>query len=103
LLPLCPSPCPNPTSLNIFVLISPPLSLIAIKGMPLLIQRVALRGRWLTLKYCIFDGHFQMLEWHHLYSSWDTTHRIVELDTNWWDTSPYVIAWVIHLINLSSC
>ena len=31
-----------------------PLSSIVIKGMPLLIQRVALRGRWLTLKYCIF-------------------------------------------------
>jgi hypothetical protein len=33
-----------------------------------------------------------MLEWHHLYSSWDTTHRIFDLDTHWWDTSPYVIA-----------
>ena len=54
LLLLCPCPCPNPTSHDIFVLISPPLSSISIKDMPLLIQRVALRGRWLTLKYCIF-------------------------------------------------
>jgi hypothetical protein len=44
-----------------------------------------------------------MLEWHHLYSSWDASCRIFDLDTNQWDTSPYVIAWVIHLINLSSC
>ena len=26
-----------------------------------------------------------------------------DLDTNLWDTSPYVIAWVIQLISLSSC
>jgi hypothetical protein len=26
-----------------------------------------------------------------------------DLDTNWWGTSPYVTAWVIHLIILSSC
>jgi len=24
-------------------------------------------------------------------------HRIFDLDTFWWGTSPYVIAWVIHL------
>jgi hypothetical protein len=44
-----------------------------------------------------------MLEWHHLYNSWDTTYRIFDLDTNWLGTSTYIIAWVIHLINLSSC
>ena len=36
-------------------------------------------------------------------SPWDTSCKIFDLDTNRWDTSPYVIAWVIHLINLSSC
>ena len=36
-------------------------------------------------------------------SPWDTSCRILGLDTNWWETSPYVIAWVIYLINLSSC
>jgi hypothetical protein len=36
-------------------------------------------------------------------SPWGTTHRILDLDTNLWNTSPYVIAWVIHLINLISC
>jgi hypothetical protein len=30
-------------------------------------------------------------------------HRIFDLDTNLWGTSPYFIAWVIHLIDLSSC
>ena len=57
-----------------------------------------------------------LLEWHHLLiplvtcttcilcrASWDTTHKIFELEINLWDTSPYVIAWVIHLIHLSSC
>ena len=60
-LPLCPCPCPcpNPTSLNIFVLISPPLSSISI-GMPLLIQRVVLRGRWLTRESSIFDRHYHI-------------------------------------------
>jgi hypothetical protein len=52
----------------------------------------------------IFDGHHHIC-WNDttLYSSWDTTHRIFDLNINWWDTSPYVIAWVIHLIKLSSC
>jgi hypothetical protein len=53
-------------------------------------------GRWLTLKSCIFYGH-------HLYSSLDTMVRSCDLDTNWWGTSPYVIAYVIHLIISSSC
>ena len=57
-----------------------------------------------------------LLEWHHLKiplvtcttcilcrASWDTTHRIFDLDINLWYTSPYVIAWVVHLIHLSSC
>jgi hypothetical protein len=59
--------------------------------------------RWLTLESLFFMDTTWLLEWHYLYSSWDTTHRIFDLDTNWWDTSPYVIAWVIHLIDLSYC
>ena len=54
------------------------------------------RDRWLTFESCIFYGH-------HLYSSLDTTYTIFDLDTNRWGTSPYVIAWVIYLINLISC
>jgi hypothetical protein len=60
-------------------------------------------GRWLTLESCIFYGH------HHIWwnditcSPWNTSCRIFDLDTNWWGTSPYIIAWVIHSINLSSC
>ena len=59
-------------------------------------------GRWLTLEFCIFYGHHKC--WNDTTcSSWDTSCRIFDLDTNWWGTSSYVIAWVIHLINLSSC
>ena len=61
------------------------------------------RDIWLTLESCIFYGH------HHI--CWnDTTCIALEIphigswtDTNRWGSSPYVIAWVIHLINLSTC
>ena len=36
-------------------------------------------------------------------SPWDHSCRIFDLDIDRWGTSSYVIAWVIHLINLSSC
>jgi hypothetical protein len=36
-------------------------------------------------------------------SPWDHSCRIFDLDTNQWGTSPCVIAWVIHLIDLSFC
>ena len=60
-------------------------------------------GRWLTLESCIFYGHHYICWNDTTCSPWDTSCRIFDLDTNRWDTSPYVIAWVIHLINLSSC
>ena len=60
-------------------------------------------GRWLTLESCIFYGHHHICWNDTTCSPWDTSCRIFDLDTNWWGTSPYVIAWVIHLINLSSC
>jgi hypothetical protein len=60
-------------------------------------------GRWLTLESCFFYGHYQICWNNNTCSPWDTSCKIFDLDTNWWDTSSYVIAWVIHLINLSSC
>ena len=114
-LPLCPCPCPTSTSLSqslpklsYLCTISPPLSLIFIKGVLLIDAKVCIWGRWLRLESCIFYGHHLIVGMTPLVdttckTSWDTTHRIFDLDTNWWETSPYVIAWVIHLINLSSC
>jgi hypothetical protein len=49
-------------------------------------------GRWLRLKSSFLMDTTTYVEMTHLYSSWDTTHRIFDLDTNLWDTSPYVIA-----------
>ena len=89
--------------LHIFVPTSPPLSSISIKRCASYWYKGWHWGRWLTFESCIFYGHHHMLEWHHLHSSWDTLYRMFDLDTNRWDTSPYVIAWVIHLIILSSC
>ena len=62
-----------------------------------------LLGRWLRLVSCIFLWT-PLDYWNDTtcIASWDTTHRIYDHDTNLWDTSPYVIVWVIHLINLSS-
>jgi hypothetical protein len=106
LLPLCPFSMSKPQSfpkLSYLYTISPPLSSISIKGVLLIDAKASIRvDSWhLNLHFLWTPSH--MLEWHHLYSLWDTTHRIFDLDTNWWDTSPYVIAWVIHLINFSSC
>jgi hypothetical protein len=83
--------------------ISPPLSPISIKGVFFIDANASIRvDSWhLNLHFWWTSSH--LLEWHHLYSLWDTTHKIFDLDTNWWDISPYVIAWVIHLIDLSSC
>ena len=88
---------------HIFVLTSPPLSSMSIKDVLLIDTKdcIGVDGWHLNLAFLWTSLH--MLEWHHLDSSWDTTHRIFDLDTNRWDTSPYVIAWVIHLLNLSSC
>ena len=98
LLPLCP--CPTTTSPhNVFTYLCSNFSPFVINFH----KRCASNwykglhwGRWLTLESCIFYGQ------HHI--CWnDTSCRIIDLDTNWWGTSPYVIAWVIHLINFSSC
>jgi hypothetical protein len=59
--------------------------------------------RSLILESCIFYGHYQICCNDTTCSPWETLCRIFDLDTNWWGTSPYVIAWVIHLIILSSC
>jgi hypothetical protein len=59
-------------------------------------------GRWLTLESCIFYGHYQIC--------WNDTCIVLEIpyigSLTWYQSMghiPYVIAWVIHLINLSSC
>ena len=87
--------------LHIFVPTSPPLSSISIKGVLLIDTKdcIGVDGWHLNLH---FYGHHRVLEWHH-YSPWDHSCRIFDFDTNWWGTSPYVIAWVIHLIILISC
>ena len=79
-----------------------PLSLISIKDVLLIDTKdcTGVDGWYLNLAF--FMDTTCMLEWHH-HSPWDHSWRIFDLDTNWWGTSPYVIAWVIHLINLSSC
>ena len=96
LLPLCPCPCPTSTSLSQFLpklsylcTISPPLSSIFIKGVLLIDAKVCIWDRWLRLESCIFLW-ISLDCWNdttHI-ASWDTTHRIFDLDTNWWDTSP---------------
>jgi hypothetical protein len=65
----------SPHRFHIFVPIFSSLSSIFIKGMPLLIQRVALRGRWLTLESCIFMDTTKC--WNNIICSpWDTSCRI---------------------------
>ena len=88
---------------HIFVPISPPLLSISIKGVHLIDTKgcIGVDGWHLNLAFLWTPLH--MLEWHHLYISWDTTYRIFDLDPNRWGTSPYVIVRVIHLINLSPC
>jgi hypothetical protein len=89
--------------LHIFVPTSPPLSSISIKSVHLIDTKdcIGVDGWHLNLAFLWTLPN--ILEWYHLYCSWDIIYRIFDLDTNRWDTSPYVIAWVIHLINLSSC
>jgi hypothetical protein len=63
--------------------------------MPLLIQRVALRGRWLTLEFSFLMD--TTICWDETTIAFEITYvGSFDLDTNWWGTSPYVIAWVIH-------
>jgi hypothetical protein len=45
-------------------------------------------GRWLTLESFIFYGHHHICWNDTTRSPWDTSCRIFDLDTNWWDTSP---------------
>ena len=72
---LCLCPCPTSTSLSQSFLklsylispctisisylctISPPLSLIFIKGVLLIDAKICIWGRWLRLESCIFYGH----------------------------------------------
>ena len=106
--PLCLCPCPTSTSLSwsfpklsYLHTISPPLSSIFIKGVLLIDAKVCIWGRWMMLESCIFLWT-SLDYWNDTtcIASWDTTHRIFDLDTNWWDTSPYVIAWVIQFDKL---
>ena len=64
LLPLCPYPCSTSTSLSqsppklsYICTISPPLSLIFIKGVLLIDAKIFIWGRWLRLESYIFYGH----------------------------------------------
>ena len=107
------SPCTISISkLSYLCTISPPLSSISIKGVHIIDANVCIWGRWLRLESCIFYRHHLIVGMTPLVTcttcilcraSCDTTHRIFDLDINLCDTSPYVIAWVIHLIHLSSC
>ena len=103
-LPLCPFSMSNFYFSTWCIYISlnfSPLSSISIKGVLLIDAKdwIWVDGWHLNLH---FYGHYHMLEWHHV-SPWDHPCRIFDLDTNRWGTSPYVIAWVIQLINLNSC
>ena len=85
--------------LHIFVPTSPPLSSISIKGVLLIDTKdcIGVDGWYLNLAFFMDTSKY----WND--TTCNTSCRIFDLDTNWWGTSPYVIAWVIHLINLSSC
>ena len=103
--PLCLCPCPTSTSLSqslpklsYLCTISPPLSSISIKGVLLIDAKVCIWDRWLRLESYIFYGHHLIVGMTLLVdttcrASWVTTHRIFDLDTSLWGTSPYVIAW----------
>jgi hypothetical protein len=87
---------------HIFVSTSPSLSLISIKGVLLIDTKncIGVDGWYLNLAFFVDTSKY----WNDTTCSpWDTSCRIFDLDTNRWDTSPLVIAYVIHLINLSSC
>jgi hypothetical protein len=94
-------PCPNP-QLSYLCLNLSPFVIKFHKRCVSLDTKGCIRVDGWHLNLAIFMDITWLLEWHHLYSSWDTTHRIFDLDTKWRDTSPYVIAWVIHLKNLIS-
>jgi hypothetical protein len=67
------------------------------KGVHLIVTKDCIWGRWLRLEFCIFDGHHHMC-WNDItWIALEIPHGIFDLDTNRWGTSPYVIAWVIHL------
>jgi len=66
------------------------------KGVHLIVTKDCIWGRWLRLEFFIFDGHHHMC-WNDITWILEIPHRIFDLDTNRWGTSPYVIAWVIHL------
>ena len=88
--------------LHIFVPTSPPLSSISIKGVLLIDTKdcIGVDGWHLNLAFFMDTT----ICWNDTTCSpWDHSCRIFDLDTNRWGTSPYVIAWVIYLINLSSC
>ena len=92
----------SPMHLHIFAPTSPPLSSISIKGVLLIDTKncIGLDGWYLNLAFFMDTSKY----WNDTTSSpWDTSCRIFDFDTNRWGTSPYVISWVIHLINLRSC
>jgi hypothetical protein len=87
--------------LHIFVPISPPLSSISIKRCLLIDTNdcIGVDGWHLNLAFFMDTT----ICWNYTtYSPWDHSCRIFDLDTNQWGTSPYVIVWAIHLINLIS-
>jgi hypothetical protein len=83
--------------------LSPLLSSISIKGVLRIDAKASIGGRWLRLESYIFYGHYHICWNDTPCFALGTPHKIFDLDTNWWGTSPYVIAWVIRLIILSSC
>ena len=109
--PLYLCPCPTSTSLSqsfpklsYLCTISPPLSSISIKGMLLIDAKICIWGRWLRLESCIFDGHQLIVGMTPLVELLEIPHIGSLTLIPICGTPPlYVIAWVIHLINLSSC
>ena len=89
--------------LHIFDPTSPPLSSISIKGVLLIDTKDCIRVDGWHLNLAFLWTSLDYWNDTTCIASWDTTYRIFDLDTNWCDTSPYVIAWVIHLIILISC
>ena len=67
------------------------------KSVHLIMTNDCIWGRWLRLESCMFYGHNHMC-WNDIICiALEIPHRIFDLDTIWWGTSPYIIAWVIHL------
>ena len=95
LLHLCPCPCPTSTSfiqclpkLSYLCTISPPLSSIFIKGVLLIDAKACFWVDGWGLYLAFLWTSLDYLNDTTCIASWDTTHRIFDLDTNWWDTSP---------------